>query len=98
LARPSWAGVCNNSGGTLVRRGPAYTELSLYAQIDAEGRLALVNDLGIRLGDTPEEILTRLENADYTPADMTRTPALHRAATSGAGSRHRRAKCWSIQR
>jgi D-lactate dehydrogenase len=63
-------GVCNNSGGSLVRRGPAYTELSLYAQIDASGRLELVNHLGIRLGETPEEILTRLENADYGPADI----------------------------
>lgn len=63
-------GVCNNSGGALVRRGPAYTELSLYAQIDAGGRLDLVNHLGIQLGRTPEEILTRLQNADYTPADV----------------------------
>jgi D-lactate dehydrogenase len=63
-------GVCNNSGGALVRRGPAYTELSLYAQIDAEGKLGLVNHLGIRLGGTPEEILTRLQNVDYTSADV----------------------------
>ena len=63
-------GVCNNSGGALVRRGPAYTELSLYARIDADGKLELVNHLGIRLGDTPEEILTRLQNADYAPADI----------------------------
>lgn len=63
-------GVCNNSGGSLVRRGPAYTELSLYARINESGRLELVNHLGIRLGATPEEILTRLENADYGPADI----------------------------
>lgn len=63
-------GVCNNSGGSLVRRGPAYTELALYAQVDAAGKLELVNHLGIRLGETPEEILTRLQNADYGPADI----------------------------
>ncbi len=63
-------GVCNNSGGSLVRRGPAYTELALYAQVTAEGRLELVNHLGIRLGDTPEEILTRLQDASYSPADV----------------------------
>jgi len=63
-------GVCNNSGGSLVRRGPAYTELSLFAQLDGNGRLQLVNRLGIKLGDTPEEMLTRLENGDYTPADI----------------------------
>jgi D-lactate dehydrogenase len=63
-------GVCNNSGGALVQRGPAYTELSLYAQIDAEGELNLVNNLGIQLGETPEQILTNLEQQNYTPKDI----------------------------
>lgn len=58
-------GVCNNSGGSLVERGPSYTELSLYAQLDADGRLRLVNHLGLELGETPEEILTRLEKGDF---------------------------------
>lgn len=61
-------GVCNSSGGSLVERGPSYTELSMYAQIDAEGQLRLVNHLGMDLGDTPEEMLTRLENGDYEKA------------------------------
>ncbi|MEM7108438.1 MAG: D-lactate dehydrogenase [Bacteroidota bacterium] len=59
-------GICNNSGGSLVKRGPAYTELSLYAQVNEEGELILINDLGIDLGDTPEEILTNLQNENYT--------------------------------
>ncbi|ATH80814.1 D-lactate dehydrogenase [Ectopseudomonas mendocina] len=59
-------GICNNSGGALVRRGPAYTELALYAQVKDDGSLELVNHLGIDLGDNPEEILTRLQNGDYT--------------------------------
>ncbi|HEJ9095395.1 TPA: D-lactate dehydrogenase [Serratia odorifera] len=63
-------GVCNNSGGSLVKRGPAYTEMALYAQLGADGQLRLVNHLGIRLGDTPEEILTRLEQGDYRPQDV----------------------------
>ena len=58
-------GVCNNSGGALVKRGPAYTELSLFAQINSEGRLVLVNNLGIELGDGPVEILTNLQNHRY---------------------------------
>ena len=58
-------GVCNNSGGALVKRGPAYTELSLYAQINSQGELVLVNDLGIELGKSPEEILTNLQNQNY---------------------------------
>ena len=60
-------GVCNSSGGSLVERGPSYTELSLYAQIGADGALRLVNHLGIELGDTPEDILARLEAGDFDP-------------------------------
>ncbi|MDA7963506.1 D-lactate dehydrogenase [Ruegeria sp.] len=63
-------GVCNNSGGSLVERGPSYTELSLYARITQEGALELVNHLGIHLGDTPEEILTRLQAGDFSAADI----------------------------
>lgn len=58
-------GVCNNSGGALVRRGPAYTELALYAQVDAQGKLELINHLGIDLGHSPEEILNNLEQQRY---------------------------------
>ncbi len=63
-------GVCNNSGGSLVERGPSYTELSLFAQITEDGHLELVNHLGINLGKTPEEILMRLQTGDYKPADI----------------------------
>lgn len=64
-------GVCNNSGGALVQRGPAYTELACYAQLDAHGQLQLVNDLGIELGESPEEILTRLQAGDFSAEDVT---------------------------
>lgn len=67
-------GICNNSGGALVRRGPAYTELALYAQVKDDGSLVLVNHLGIELGDSPEEILTRLQNGDYTPQQVRNEP------------------------
>lgn len=63
-------GVCNNSGGSLIERGPSYTELSLYAQITAEGELELVNHLGINLGETPEEILTRLQAGQFAEGDV----------------------------
>ena len=49
-------GVCNNSGGNLVNRGPAYTELALFAQLDDNGQLRLVNHLGIDLGESPEAV------------------------------------------
>ena len=63
-------GVCNNSGGSLVERGPSYTELSLHARINAEGQLELVNHLGIDLGDSPEEILSRLQAGTYGDQDI----------------------------
>ncbi len=63
-------GICNNSGGALVRRGPAYTELSLHARLHGDGRLELVNHLGIDLGETPEEILDRLERGDFSEQDV----------------------------
>ncbi|WP_172123015.1 MULTISPECIES: D-lactate dehydrogenase [unclassified Devosia] len=64
-------GVCNNSGGSLIRRGPAYTQFALYAQVDAEGRLQLVNHLGVALGDDPETVLSRLDRKDYRDSDIT---------------------------
>ena len=63
-------GICNNSGGALVQRGPAYTEMALYAQLTEHGELQLVNHLGIDLGDTPEEILANLENQRYQRKDI----------------------------
>jgi D-lactate dehydrogenase (quinone) len=63
-------GVCNNSGGALVRRGPAYTELALYARVNEEGSLELINHLGIDLGQTPEEILLNLEHKKYDAVDV----------------------------
>ncbi|MEM9146088.1 MAG: D-lactate dehydrogenase [Pseudomonadota bacterium] len=73
-------GICNNSGGSLIERGPSYTELSLFARINADGTPELVNHLGIRLGDKPEEILSRLEQGDYTDADLEPTNAKASAA------------------
>ncbi len=55
-------GVCNNSGGALIERGPSYTELSVFAKIDYDGSLSLVNNLGINLGQSPEEILSALDS------------------------------------
>lgn len=63
-------GICNNSGGSLVQRGPAYTEMSLFARINEEGKLQLVNHLGIELGETPEQILSRLDDGHIKPDDI----------------------------
>ena len=63
-------GICNNSGGALVKRGPAYTELSLYAKINSEGKLVLINELGIDLGDNPNDILTNLQDKKYKESQV----------------------------
>jgi len=69
-------GVCNNSGGSLIERGPSYTELSIFAKIDEGGKLVLVNHLGIFLGNSPEEILSRLEKGDFEENDFEATNQL----------------------
>uniref|UniRef100_UPI00286F66AE D-lactate dehydrogenase n=1 Tax=Buttiauxella brennerae TaxID=82988 RepID=UPI00286F66AE len=63
-------GICNNSGGSLVKRGPAYTEMALYARIDEQGKLTLVNHLGIDLGVTPEQILGKLDDERVKPENV----------------------------
>ena len=63
-------GVCNNSGGSLIERGPSYTELSLTAKVNRNGVLELINHLGINLGNDPETILTRLEAGDFNENDF----------------------------
>lgn len=63
-------GVCNNSGGALIQRGPAYTQMAVFAQLDEQGQLHLVNHLGIELGDTPEAILENLQKRAYTDNDV----------------------------
>ncbi|AIR01619.1 D-lactate dehydrogenase [Pluralibacter gergoviae] len=62
-------GVCNNSGGSLIRRGPAFTEKSQFARIHDDGRLEMVNHLGIDLGETPEAMLDNLTRQQYRTGD-----------------------------
>lgn len=83
-------GVCNNSGGALVQRGPAFTELALFARIQPDGTLALVNHLGIALGDEPEAMLARLEAGDFSPADVADDPG-RRASAAESYAGHVRA-------
>lgn len=63
-------GICNNSGGALVHRGPAYTEMALFGRINSSGQPELINHLGLDLGHTEEEILNRLETHQYSEADI----------------------------
>ncbi|MDC9589629.1 D-lactate dehydrogenase [Xenorhabdus sp. XENO-10] len=63
-------GICNNSGGSLVQRGPAYTEMALYGRVNEKGEAELINHLGISLGDQPEDILVCLEGQRYRTEDI----------------------------
>lgn len=63
--------IANNAGGALCKRGPSYTELSLYGQVDKDGKLNLVDELGIKgLGETPEEIFASLDKGDIKTEDL----------------------------
>ena len=66
-------GIANNSGGALIHRGPAYTELALYAQLNDAGELCLINHLGIELGDNPEQILQNLQSQNFTDSAILST-------------------------
>ena len=72
-------GICNNSGGALIQRGPAYTEMSLFAAVREDGSVELVNHLGLPLGNDPEEILARVERGDLPEPEPTEAWASDRA-------------------
>ena len=67
-------GVCNNSGGALLHRGPAYTEMAVYAQIGSDGRIELINHLGVDLGSDPEEMLSLLDAGSLDAARIIDDP------------------------
>lgn len=67
-------GIANNSGGSQVRKGPAYTEQAIYARVNEEKKVELVNHLGIKLGDDPLQILDRLQRGEWDDADVTPPP------------------------
>ena len=61
-------GVCNNSGGALVQRGPAFTQYALYAHIDVDDAVHLRNHLGIAIDGEPEDVLRALDESCYDDA------------------------------
>ncbi|HET9445161.1 MAG TPA: D-lactate dehydrogenase, partial [Steroidobacteraceae bacterium] len=67
-------GLANNSGGALLRRGPAYTQMALFAQLDEGGQLRLINNLGVRLGHEPRHMLERLERGEFVVQDIEHDP------------------------
>lgn len=67
-------GIANNSGGSQVRKGPAYTEQAIYARVNGAGKAELVNHLGITLAGDAAQILDRVQRGDWTAADVTPPP------------------------
>lgn len=64
-------GVCNNSGGALVQRGPSFTEYACYARINENGEFEFVNNLGLKFdSEDPEVILAKLQAGDYSDANI----------------------------
>ncbi|KAB1645357.1 D-lactate dehydrogenase [Gulosibacter chungangensis] len=67
-------GIANNSGGSQVRKGPAFTEHAIFARVNEDKKVELVNHLGIELGDDPAQVLDRLQRGDWSDADVTPPP------------------------
>jgi D-lactate dehydrogenase len=65
-----FGGVCNNSGGSLIKRGPAFTQLALFAKVDAAGGIRLVNHLGVRLSEIPIAALDALDRGAFAETDI----------------------------
>lgn len=67
-------GIANNSGGSQIRKGPAFTEHAVYARVTEQGKVELVNHLGIDLGDDPAHVLDKLQRGEWKDADVTPPP------------------------
>jgi D-lactate dehydrogenase (quinone) len=60
-----FGGICNNSGGALIHRGPAFTQMTCYAMVGEDDEVHLVNHLGVQLGHDVDDILRRLEEGNF---------------------------------
>lgn len=67
-------GIANNSGGSQIRKGPAFTEHAIFARVNDEGKVELVNHLGISLGEDPAHILDKLQRGAWGDDDVTPPP------------------------
>lgn len=63
------AGVAFGSGGTQVRKGPAYTERTIYAKVQADGKVVIVDETGIK-ADSVDEVLRKIETGDISESDL----------------------------
>eukprot|EP00929_Paragymnodinium_shiwhaense_P023701 TRINITY_DN14781_c0_g1_i1.p1 TRINITY_DN14781_c0_g1~~TRINITY_DN14781_c0_g1_i1.p1 ORF type:complete len:663 (+),score=158.98 TRINITY_DN14781_c0_g1_i1:125-2113(+) len=64
------AGIAYGSGGTQIRKGPAYTDRALYLRVCKDGSIELVNTLGLKDGGDAVAFLegkTSLDTSDLDP-------------------------------
>lgn len=63
------AGICYGSGGTQMRKGPAFTNRALYCKVGKDGEVTLVDTLG--LTETGEKAIAKLDGAkELSPSDL----------------------------
>jgi len=80
------AGVSFGSGGTQIRKGPAYTDRALYCRISDKGEVELVNTLGLsEVG--AKDVLSFLETAESLSAQDV-DPKCKRAASYPNYAKH----------
>lgn len=82
-----FGGVCNNSGGVLIYRGPASRQTTLYTHIDEAGQVDLVNHLGIKIAGDEETVLQAVQLGALIPLRSRTTEAgIHRITTTSSMS------------
>ena len=69
-------GICNNSGGALIKEDRLYGTSS-YAKVNKKGKLELVNNLDINLGNSPEKILSNLDKGNIPSTKLFKTKRKH---------------------
>jgi len=73
------AGVSFGSGGTQMRKGPAYTDRALWCKVDENGNVSIINTLGLMSGNTlhssesTAEFLQKIEQGGFHEADVKTT-------------------------
>ena len=63
------AGIAFGSGGTQIRKGPAYTERALWCKVDKDGKVIIHNTLGIK-AKTNEELFEKIESGNISNDDF----------------------------
>jgi D-lactate dehydrogenase len=81
------AGVAYGSGGTQIRKGPAYTERALWCEIDEKGKVAIRNTLGIKAAND-DELFKKIESGSIAADDIDPKFAHVPASSSSSYSKH----------